>query len=85
VEDLVNQQVRRNLPVQTELMALEDAKEKGAMALFGEKYDDNVRVLTMGDFSTELCGGTHASRTGDIGLFRILSESGTAAGIRRIE
>ncbi|MBH2940867.1 alanine--tRNA ligase [Serratia marcescens] len=85
VEDLVNQQVRRNLPVQTELMALEDAKEKGAMALFGEKYDDNVRVRTMGDFSTELCGGTHASRTGDIGLFRILSESGTAAGIRRIE
>ncbi|WBL71361.1 alanine--tRNA ligase [Serratia liquefaciens] len=85
VEDLVNQQIRRNLPVQTEVMALGDAKEKGAMALFGEKYDDNVRVLTMGDFSTELCGGTHASRTGDIGLFRILSESGTAAGIRRIE
>ncbi|CAI1886980.1 Alanine--tRNA ligase [Serratia liquefaciens] len=85
VEDLVNQQIRRNLPVQTEVMALDDAKEKGAMALFGEKYDDNVRVLTMGDFSTELCGGTHASRTGDIGLFRILSESGTAAGIRRIE
>lgn len=85
VEDLVNQQIRRNLPVQTEVMALDDAKEKGAMALFGEKYDDNVRVLTMGDFSTELCGGTHARRTGDIGLFRILSESGTAAGIRRIE
>ncbi|HIC7645417.1 TPA: alanine--tRNA ligase [Serratia liquefaciens] len=85
VEDLVNQQIRRNLPVQTEVMALDDAKGKGAMALFGEKYDDNVRVLTMGDFSTELCGGTHASRTGDIGLFRILSESGTAAGIRRIE
>ena len=85
VEDLVNQQVRRNLPVQTEIMALDDAKEKGAMALFGEKYDDDVRVLTMGDFSTELCGGTHASRTGDIGLFRIQSESGTAAGIRRIE
>lgn len=57
VEDLVNQQVRRNLPVQTEVMALDDAKEKGAMALFGEKYDDSVRVLTMGDFSTELCGG----------------------------
>ncbi|MCS3405619.1 alanine--tRNA ligase [Serratia sp. AKBS12] len=85
VEDLVNQQVRRNLPVQTEVMALDDAKERGAMALFGEKYDDHVRVLTMGDFSTELCGGTHASRTGDIGLFRIQSESGTAAGIRRIE
>ncbi|WON76390.1 alanine--tRNA ligase [Serratia sp. UGAL515B_01] len=85
VEDLVNQQVRRNLPVQTDVMALDEAKEKGAMALFGEKYDDNVRVLSMGDFSTELCGGTHASRTGDIGLFRIQSESGTAAGIRRIE
>ncbi|ANS41233.1 alanine--tRNA ligase [Serratia inhibens] len=85
VEDLVNQQIRRNLPVQTDVMALDDAKEKGAMALFGEKYDDSVRVLTMGDFSTELCGGTHASRTGDIGLFRILTESGTAAGIRRIE
>ncbi|ATA19310.1 alanyl-tRNA synthetase [Gibbsiella quercinecans] len=85
VEDLVNQQVRRNLPVQTEIMALEKAKEKGAMALFGEKYDESVRVLTMGDFSTELCGGTHAGRTGDIGLFRIMSESGTAAGIRRIE
>jgi len=85
VEDLVNQQVRRNLPIQTEVMPLEDAKEKGAMALFGEKYDDNVRVLTMGDFSTELCGGTHTSRTGDIGLFSILTESGTAAGVRRIE
>lgn len=85
VEDLVNQQVRRNLPVQTEIMALDKAKEKGAMALFGEKYDESVRVLTMGDFSTELCGGTHAGRTGDIGLFRIMSESGTAAGIRRIE
>ncbi|WP_367672394.1 alanine--tRNA ligase [Serratia symbiotica] len=85
VEDLVNQQVRRNLLVQTEVMSLDDAKEKGAMALFGEKYDDNVRVLTMGDFSTELCGGTHTSRTGDIGLFSIVTESGTAAGVRRIE
>ncbi|WP_016671320.1 alanine--tRNA ligase, partial [Yersinia pestis] len=83
VEDLVNEQIRRNMPVQTEVMELDAAKEKGAMALFGEKYDDQVRVLTMGDFSTELCGGTHASRTGDIGLFRILTESGTAAGIRR--
>ena len=85
VEALVNEQIRRNMPVQTEVMELDAAKEKGAMALFGEKYDDQVRVLTMGDFSTELCGGTHASRTGDIGLFRILTESGTAAGIRRIE
>jgi alanyl-tRNA synthetase len=85
VEDMVNEQIRRNLPVQTEVMERDAAKEKGAMALFGEKYDDQVRVLTMGDFSTELCGGIHASRTGDIGLFRILSESGTAAGIRRIE
>ncbi|MCP1065263.1 alanine--tRNA ligase [Serratia symbiotica] len=85
VENLVNQQVRRNLLVQTKVMSLDDAKEKGAMALFGEKYDDNVRVLTMGDFSTELCGGTHTSRTGDIGLFSIVTESGTAAGIRRIE
>lgn len=85
VEDLVNAQIRRNLPIETNIMALEDAKGKGAMALFGEKYEDHVRVLSMGDFSTELCGGIHASRTGDIGLFRIQSESGTAAGIRRIE
>ncbi|ECK6699977.1 alanine--tRNA ligase [Salmonella enterica] len=85
VEDLVNAQIRRNLPVETNIMDLDAAKAKGAMALFGEKYDERVRVLSMGDFSTELCGGTHASRTGDIGLFRIISESGTAAGIRRIE
>ncbi|EFO2317105.1 alanine--tRNA ligase [Escherichia coli] len=85
VEDLVNAQIRRNLPIETNIMDLEAAKAKGAMALFGEKYDERVRVLSMGDFSTELCGGTHASRTGDIGLFRIISESGTAAGVRRIE
>ncbi len=85
IEDIVNAQIRLNSPVVTELMDLEDAKQKGAMALFGEKYEERVRVLTMGDFSTELCGGTHAARTGDIGLFRIMSESGTAAGIRRIE
>ncbi|ECI3854567.1 alanine--tRNA ligase [Salmonella enterica subsp. enterica] len=85
VEDLVNTQIRRNLPIETNIMDLDAAKAKGALALFGEKYDERVRVLSMGDFSTELCGGTHASRTGDIGLFRIISESGTAAGIRRIE
>ncbi|ATO34312.1 Alanine--tRNA ligase [Dickeya dianthicola] len=85
VEDIVNTQIRRNLPVETDVMALDAARAKGAMALFGEKYEENVRVLSMGDFSIELCGGTHARRTGDIGLFRIVSESGTAAGIRRIE
>lgn len=85
LEDLVNQQVRRNLLVQTEVMSLDDAKEKGAMAFFGEKYDNNVRVLTIGNFSTEVCGGTHVSRTGDIGLFSIVTESAIAAGIRRIE
>lgn len=85
IEELVNAQIRRNLPIETNIMDLEAAKAKGAMALFGEKYDERVRVLSMGDFSTELCGGTHASRTGDIGLFRIISESGTAAGVRRIE
>jgi len=85
VEDLVNAQIRHNLPIETQVMDLEAAKAKGAMALFGEKYDDRVRVLSMGDFSTELCGGIHADRTGDIGLFRIVSESGTAAGVRRIE
>ena len=85
VNEIVNAQIRRNLPVETNIMDLDEAKANGAMALFGEKYDQKVRVLTMGDFSVELCGGTHASRTGDIGLFRITSESGTAAGVRRIE
>mgnify|MGYP005986005057 FL=1 len=85
VERLVNQQVRRNHSVETNVMDIESAKQKGAMALFGEKYDDQVRVLSMGDFSTELCGGIHASNTGDIGLFKVISENGIAAGIRRIE
>ncbi|MCY2742000.1 alanine--tRNA ligase [Klebsiella pneumoniae] len=85
VEDLVNAQIRRNLAIETNIMDIDAALASCAMALFGEKYDDRVRVLRMGDFSTELCGGTHAARTGDIGLFRITSESGTAAGVRRIE
>ncbi|MFG0771488.1 alanine--tRNA ligase [Vibrio plantisponsor] len=85
VERLVNEQVRRNHVIETNIMDIESAKKKGAMALFGEKYEDQVRVLSMGEFSTELCGGIHASNTGDIGLFKITSESGIAAGIRRIE
>lgn len=85
VERLVNAQIRRNHTIETNIMDIEAAKAKGAMALFGEKYDDQVRVLSMGDFSTELCGGIHASNTGDIGLFKIVSEGGIAAGIRRIE
>ena len=85
IEDLVNQQIRANNPIVTEIMDLEAAKAKGAMALFGEKYSEQVRVLSMGEFSTELCGGIHAARTGDIGLFKIISEGAIAAGIRRIE
>ena len=85
VERLVNQHIRANHPVETNIMSLDDARSSGAMALFGEKYADEVRVLRMSDFSVELCGGTHAKRTGDIGLFRIVSESGVASGVRRIE
>jgi len=85
VERLVNEQVRANAAADTKLMQHTDAVASGAMALFGEKYDDEVRVLKIGDFSTELCGGTHVKRAGDIGLFKIVSEVGIAAGVRRIE
>jgi alanyl-tRNA synthetase len=85
IEELVNSEIRGNAPVETKVMALDEAVASGAMSLFGEKYDSDVRVLSMGDFSMELCGGTHVQRTGDIGLFKILSESGVAAGVRRVE
>ena len=85
IERLVNAEIRANAAAETRLMKFDDAVAAGAMALFGEKYDDDVRVLRIGDFSTELCGGTHVSRAGDIGLFKIVSEGGVAAGVRRIE
>jgi alanyl-tRNA synthetase len=85
VEALVNDAVRRNLEVSARIMKFDAAIKAGALAFFGDKYGDEVRVLSMGDVSTELCGGTHVARTGDIGLFKIVSESGVAAGIRRVE
>ena len=85
VEDMVNAEISANLPVVTEIMSIEDAKKSGAMALFGEKYGESVRVVSMGEFSKELCGGTHVTNTGVISTFKIISEGGVAAGVRRIE
>ncbi len=85
IEELVNTAIRRNEPAETRVMALDEAVAAGAMSLFGEKYESDVRVLSIGDFSMELCGGTHVERSGDIGFFKIIGESGVAAGVRRIE
>ena len=85
VEELVNREIRRNSEVSARIMKYDDAIKAGALAFFGDKYGDEVRVLSMGEFSTELCGGTHVRRTGDIGLFKVISETGIAAGVRRVE
>ncbi len=85
IEDIVNREILANSAVSSEVMGIDDAKARGAMSLFGEKYGDEVRVITVGPFSMELCGGTHVDRAGDIGLFRFVSESGVSAGVRRVE
>src|SRR5690606_6705369 len=85
VEKMVNDEIRRNVDADIRVMPYDEAIASGAIAFFGDKYGDSVRVLRLGEFSTELCGGTHVRRSGDIGLFKIVSESGVAAGVRRIE